>query len=443
MHLQLKDYLKQVINDNKSYKYVFTHGEWKTDFLRFFQSQVNYNISKESEYLDINIYKGKKSYNLTISNPTESKVAQKLEEAYLFIDKLPEDPDFVDIEKDTSKTDEIAKTNNIKHLDLSKKIDILKKFSDIAEKHDFQIYGTFICNYDVTTVINSNDLEKVSYNSPIMLELKAVAKSNMVTVLESLGGENFDNLDFDAALASFERKINAARAQVIDVEPGHYEVILAPRCIGEYLSYLGSSISAASIDRKSSFFEGKEGKKVFPENVTVYDDPHNKDLVNFDYNGDGHKIDKLTVIEKGVFKNFFVNNYWGNKTGLEINGNQGSCLVMETGDKSLEEMISTVKKGIFVSSLHYMNFINVKETSLTGLTRDGTFLIEDGKITKVINNLRFTEKISSVIENITEIENNSYPIPFSSNYGSFGIYSSKMPHVKVSKFHITSSTKTI
>jgi predicted Zn-dependent protease len=90
-----------------------------------------------------------------------------------------------------------------------------------------------------------------------------------------------------------------------------------------------------------------------------------------------------------------------------------------------------------------MNFINVKETSLTGLTRDGTFLIENGKITKVINNLRFTEKISSILENITEIEKNSFVIPFSSNYGAFEISSVKMPHVKVAKFHITSSTKTI
>jgi len=84
-----------------------------------------------------------------------------------------------------------------------------------------------------------------------------------------------------------------------------------------------------------------------------------------------------------------------------------------------------------------------KETSLTGLTRDGTFLIEDGKITKVVNNLRFTEKISDIIEGISEIENQAYTIPYSSNYGEFGIYSARMPHVKVKGFKISSSTRTV
>jgi predicted Zn-dependent protease len=440
---QLKEFLNDVIKNNPDYKFIFSHSEWETDFLRFFQSQVNYNITKKSESLGIDIYKGKKSYSLSITNPDQKQILQKLEEAYKFIDKLPEDPDFVDIEADQRKTDENPKTNNIEKLNLEAKIEILKKFSDIASKYNFKTFGTFICNYQCHTVINSNGVEKVSYNSPIMLEIKGVADSNMVTVLESLGGERLENLDFNIAITSFEKKIKAATADVIDVDPDHYEVILAPRCIGEFLSYLGSSIGVASLDRKSSFFEGKQNSKVFPESVTVYDDPHNPSLVNFDYNGEGHKVDKLMVIENGVFKNFFVNTYWGHKTGYDINGNQGSCLVMEEGDKSLDEMISTVKKGIYISSLHYMNFINVKDTSLTGLTRDGTFLIEDGKITKVINNLRFTEKISTVLENITEVENNSYPIPFSTNYGSFAIYSSKMPHVKVSSFHISSSTKTI
>ena len=128
---------------------------------------------------------------------------------------------------------------------------------------------------------------------------------------------------------------------------------------------------------------------------------------------------------------------------MDKNGAEGEALVMEIGDKELSEMIGSVKKGLYISSLHYMNFINRKETSITGLTRDGTFLIEEGKITKVVNNLRFTENISDIIKGITDIENKSYTIPYSSNYGEFGIYSARMPHVKVNGFKISSSTKTV
>jgi predicted Zn-dependent protease len=116
---------------------------------------------------------------------------------------------------------------------------------------------------------------------------------------------------------------------------------------------------------------------------------------------------------------------------------------MQTGENTLKEMISGIKKGLYVSSFHYMNFINPRETSVTGLTRDGTFLIEDGKITRVVNNLRFTEKITDVINNITMNENKSHTFPMSDNYGSFNIHAFSMPHIKVKEFYISSSTRTV
>ncbi|OQY38280.1 MAG: hypothetical protein B6226_03890, partial [Candidatus Cloacimonetes bacterium 4572_65] len=375
MTSQLQEFLKKIISDNPDYKFSFGHSNWETDFVRFYQSQINYNISKQSENLDVTLYKGKKSFSFSISNPNQKDILQKLEEAYLLVDKLPEDPEFVDLEKDLTTTEETVKENNILKLNIEKKIELLEKFALAATNHGFKIYGTFICNYSKDTIINSNGVCKVNYNSPIMLEIKGVSDLNMVTVLESIGGEKLENLNFEDAVKSFERKLIAGKADVMDCDSGQYEVILAPRCVGEFLSYLGSSFSSAALDRKASFFEGKENKLVFPECVTVYDDPQNPDLVNFDYSGEGHKIDKLMLIENGVFKNYFVGNYYSHKTGLPENGNSGSCLVMDTGDKSLEKMISTVKRGLYISSLHYMNFINAKETSLTGLTRDGTFLI--------------------------------------------------------------------
>jgi len=106
-------------------------------------------------------------------------------------------------------------------------------------------------------------------------------------------------------------------------------------------------------------------------------------------------------------------------------------------------MIGSVRKGLYISSLHYMNFINPRETSLTGLTRDGTFLIEDGRISKVVNNLRFTERIERILNNVLELENRCYTIPFSENYDLFDIDTIKAPHALVRDFNISSSTHTI
>ncbi|HOT40051.1 MAG TPA: metallopeptidase TldD-related protein, partial [Candidatus Syntrophosphaera thermopropionivorans] len=151
----------------------------------------------------------------------------------------------------------------------------------------------------------------------------------------------------------------------------------------------------------------------------------------------------LSLVDNGIFRNFMCDNYYSHKTGLPKNGNTGSCLKIEAGDKTLDEMIGSVKHGLFISSLHYMNFINPKETSITGLTRDGTFLIENGKITKVVNNLRFTEKVARIFEHIQALENRSHPVPFSGNYEIFDIETVKSPHALVRDFNISSSTKTI
>ncbi|MFO7895967.1 MAG: TldD/PmbA family protein [Candidatus Cloacimonadales bacterium] len=424
-------------------KIAFSLSEWETDFLRFFQSMTNYNISKQSISLHTTIYQDKKSYSFDLKDPKIEQVEAKIAEAQKIIPNLPADPDFVDLEDDSRIAEPLTKSNNIQLVDLEQKTAILKHLSQIAAQYNFKIFGTFICNYSTQTILNSNGVDKKQHFSPIYFECKAVSDANQVTVLEVFGGEDFSKFQLEKFAQSLEEKMSAASSEVVDVPAGKYDVILAPRCIGEYFRYLSGSMEAAALDNGQSFFEGKIDGKVFPENITLTDSPLADELINFSYNPEGHLYQTTPIIENGVFKNFLVGNYYGRKLKLTKNGAEGMALVLQSGDKTLAEMISGIKHGLYISSLHYMNFINPKETSVTGLTRDGTFLIEDGKITKVVNNLRFTEKISDIISEIYALENQNHPVPFSSNYGEFEIVSFSMPHVAVKNFQITSSTQTI
>jgi len=443
MILKFKEKLVNICAEFTDIKFEFHLKRWNTDFLRFYQSQTNYNISKSSLSLSTTIHKGKRSYSFSLNQPTEEALREKISEVTRFIDDLPEDPDYVDIETNTAKTAEMSKPDNREVVDLEKKIEILQQLSEAVAPMNYKIYGTFICNYNDTFIINSNGVDKHEMNSPIALEVKAVHQKTEVTVLETFGGENFASFDLPDFRDNLVRKSEAGNNEIVDLEPGTYPVVLAPRCIAEYLMYLMGSVSARSLDSKQSFFEGKLNEQIFPETITVTDNPQHPEMMQYDYTSSGHPYENLKIIENGVFRNFMVNNYYAHKLKMKETGSEASALVMDTGDKNLSEMIGGIKKGIYISSLHYMNFINARETSLTGLTRDGTFLIEDGKITKVINNLRFTEKISRILENITEIENKAVTIPFSQNYEDFGIDSYRMPHVTVSQFNITSTTGTI
>jgi len=440
---EVMHYAQQALSKHPELKYVINGEIWQTDFLRFYHSQTNYNISKECTAIAVTIYKGKKSYRFIIDSPDPGSFDAAFSNALALIDSLPEDPDFVDIEDDTRKTPELPKTNNIEAVSLATKTDILRHLDAAVKPHNFELYGTFVCNYTFTHLINSNALDKQSTSSPIYFEVKAVHNDTQITVLETFGGEDFSRFDLADFTTRLLQKIAYCANEVVDVEPGEYTVIFAPRCIGELAQYLSHGMTARSLDQHRSYFEGKIGEQVFPAAVTITDDPTDPDIIQVDYSGEGHLYQKLDLIDRGVFKNFMCNKYYSHKTGLVNNGNSANCLVLHPGNDDLEEMIASVEMGLYISSLHYVNFINPKETSVTGLTRDGTFLIEHGKITKVVNSLRFTDKVARIFQHIVALENRSYTTPFSGNYEQFGIEAVKTPHVKVTGFNITSSTKTI
>ncbi|HNX01944.1 MAG TPA: metallopeptidase TldD-related protein, partial [Candidatus Cloacimonadota bacterium] len=319
MQERFRSVLQQICQEHPDLKFEFQYRFWETDFLRFYNSQVNYNITKSSNSLDTTIYKGKKSYKFGLYDPDEKKLRQTIQESIPLLDHLPEDPDFVDLEDNLEMYPETDKINNIVHFPIEKKIDILNRIANAVSVFGFKIYGTFICNYETSYIVNSNGINKKSQNSPVMLELKAVSDKNMVTVLETYGSEDPDAFNVDAFISSLTLKLKNAQQEVIDVEPGNYEVILAPRCIGEFINYLLGSMSASSLDHKMSYFEDKIDKQVFPSIITLVDDPHYPGIINFDYNYDGHIYKKLTLIDKGIFRNFFVNNYFANKLGMKKN----------------------------------------------------------------------------------------------------------------------------
>lgn len=436
-------YLKACLDKHPELKYEITQSFWGTDFLRFYQSQTNYNISKDNVSLSCNIYKEQRAYGFSLNQPERVDIDKALNEALAIIDKLPKDKDFVDVEDDLRVAEPKKLANSIEELGLELKTKILSYLAESIRPQGFELYGSFITNHQRYRLINSNGLDKEEENSPIFLEIKAFNKLNQVTVLESFGGEDFSYFDLEGMKKNLLNKIVEAKKPIIDVEPGEYEVILAPRCMAEFAQYLSYGMYASTLDRGASFFEGKVDKQVFPSILNITDDPTNPRMVRYNYGHTGHLYQSLKLIEDGYFRNFFCDNYYHHKTKLPKNGNSGACLVIGTGDKSLYQLISSVKRGLYISSLHYMNFINMKNTSLTGLTRDGTFLIDNGQISGVVNNLRFTERISRIMENIVALEDKSYTIPFSDNYEQFSISTNMAPHAKVAGFNISSSTKAI
>lgn len=188
------------------------------------------------------------------------------------------------------------------------------------------------------------------------------------------------------------------------LEPGKYTVILEPAAVCDLLAIMIFNFDARSADEGRSFFTkkgggNKLGEKLFPEKINVFSDPHHDLTPGSIYSTDGLPAVRRNWIENGVLKELVYSRFWAKKMEREPVPNPTN-LIMEGGASSTEEMIQNTKRGVLVTRLWYIREVDPRTLLFTGLTRDGTFLIEDGKVTKPVKNFRFNESPVAMLNNI-------------------------------------------
>jgi predicted Zn-dependent protease len=205
-----------------------------------------------------------------------------------------------------------------------------------------------------------------------------------------------------------------------EIEPGRYTVILEPQAVADLIGNFGGALSLRAADEGRSFFSKpgggtKVGEKVFHESVTMRSDPFDPRIPGRPWAGGGGggflgfggfggggftglPVGKTTWVEKGVLKALTVDRYWGGKTGKEPLAFAG--LVMEGGTGTLDDLIAGAQKALLVTRFWYIRVVNPQNIQLTGLTRDGVWLVENGKITGSVMNLRFNESPVTLLNNV-------------------------------------------
>ncbi len=188
------------------------------------------------------------------------------------------------------------------------------------------------------------------------------------------------------------------------LEPGKYTVILEPSAVCDLLGMMIGHFDARSADEGRSFFAkkgggNKLGEKLFGDGVTLFSDPRHEIAPGSVYAGSGLPALKRNWIENGVVKELIYSRYWGKKTGHEPVPHPTN-LIMSGGSTSIEQMIQNTRRGILVTRLWYIRQVDPRTLVFTGLTRDGTFLIEGGKISKPVKNFRFNESPAAMLTNI-------------------------------------------
>ena len=213
-------------------------------------------------------------------------------------------------------------------------------------------------------------------------------------------------IDFKAVSDRAIQKARASRNPVA-IEPGRYTVILEPQAVGDLVQLLAFSLDARSADEGRSAFakQGggtKIGEKIVDSKVTLFSDPADPQLLGQTWNGEGLPLGREVWIENGVLKQLNYSRFWAQKKNARPNGGLNS-VKMVGGDATTEQMIASTARGILVTRLWYLRQVDPRTVLYTGLTRDGTFLIENGKVTRSVKNLRFNESPLFMLNNLEMI----------------------------------------
>ncbi len=210
-------------------------------------------------------------------------------------------------------------------------------------------------------------------------------------------------LDTAAASAiAIEKALNSKNARAI--EPGKYTVILEPAAASDLIGNMMYNMNARQADEGRSFLSKKDGQtkigeKLLDERVTIYSDPKHPEVPTSTWSDEGLPLKKRMWIENGVVKNMVYDRYWASQKSKEPIP-YPNAIIMEGGNQSLEEMIKNTKKGILVTRLWYIRSVDPQTLLYTGLTRDGTFYIENGRIAFPVKNFRFNESPVIMLNNL-------------------------------------------
>ena len=251
------------------------------------------------------------------------------------------------------------------------------------------------------------------------------------------GGEHNDWSQVDIAALS-QRALEKAKLSrnPVAIEPGRYTVILEPQAVGDLVQLFSGYVDARSADEGRSPFSkqgggNKLGEKIIDERISLFADPFDPRILAQPFDGQGFPLGKQVFVENGVLTQLFYSRFWAQKQGKTPTGGPTS-FIMSGGNASVDDMVKSTERGVLVTRLWYLREVDPRTILYTGLTRDGTFLIENGKITKALKNFRFNESPLFMLNNLDTLGRS---VRLAGTEGGGAVV---VPAIKVRDFNFTS-----
>jgi len=411
---------------------------------RFAISAIHQHVAERNQTIVLRVVLGKRIAVVTTNILKPSSLKKSLQKAISLAKVLQPNDEFISLPgpKLLHEVDTFSK--NIRRLTSDQKAKMIKGILTMAKGKGLKASGAFSNGEVELAVVNSLGVEAYQKFSDLFLHL--IVENEKSSGYASVVARDPDQLDMDALVQEAVRKTTGE--EPIQIEPGEYEVILEPYAVSELLSFLGYlGFHALAVQEGRSFFSNRFGERMVDEKVTIYDDGLDQGGLQVPFDFEGVPKKRVTFFERGVAKEVTYDSFTAGRDGKESTGHgliapntAGPIpvnLFMVGGESSLEEMIKSVRKGIYVTRFHYSNVVEPMKAVITGMTRDGTFLISGGEITRPIKNLRFTESILKALSQVTAISKERRICSEGTVYSRRFVTGTVAPAIKIEGFNFS------
>jgi predicted Zn-dependent protease len=408
---------------------------------RFANNIIHQNVAEEGVSLSVRAVVDHRTARASTNRLEEGAIRQVCEAALALAKLQPPDPDllpmpgpqtFRAVDRFYAETAELTP---------QARAETVRKVIARAEKDHLTTAGVFSSGVVATGLFNSRGLG--AFHQETLSEFSVTMLDETSSGWAKNTAPNCQVLEPEALADRAAHKAMESR-QPREIPPGKYSVILEPAAVLDLLGFLFFDFGGLAVHEQRSCLTGRLGQKLFGENINVRDDVFHPLQAGTPFDGEGLPRQRVNLVEKGAVKGVVYARQTAQKMGAEPTGHGfplpnefGEApmnIVMEGGKASIEEMIRSTERGLLVTRLWYIREVDPYQKILTGMTRDGTFWIGDGKPRHGLRNLRFNQ---SVIEMLNQVEMMGPP-QRTAGEESFEMV---VPAMKVRDFSFSSLTK--
>ena len=371
---------------------------------RFSENQISQNVHKNRFQLTVTSYFGQKSASASTTELDPDAIASTLRRSEELARFAPIDPEWVELLSPQTYSDRVPGFDPaLVSFSPLQRGEIVQQVCDLAKKSGVEGSGTFSSNISLSAIGNSKGLSAVQQGTSA--DFSFTAKQGNGSSWNQLTAWDLGSLPIlDTTAKTIDRAIASQNPQAI--APGDYTVIFESQAMASLVPWLIWNLDARAADEGRSFMSGEAGNRVgeqlFSPLVQVTRDPAHPLLRSGNFFGDGLPNSKLDIIQAGIPQTLAYSRYWAQQQNQQPTGSF-SPIVMQGGDKTTEELIAETEKGILVTRAWYVRYVNPRTLEVTGMTRDGTFLIENGKLSYPIQNLRFNQSLPEMLKNVVAV----------------------------------------